>query len=117
MRLGFLTSYSEERVQFAREAGFDCLELQAGPGSPLDALQIGNDLSRIKSTLDEQGIGVSALACYFNHLDEEHEAEHSEYFGKLIEMAPRLGCNVIATMSGVTAQSRASGNLDESIPD
>ncbi|HVF10151.1 MAG TPA: sugar phosphate isomerase/epimerase [Abditibacteriaceae bacterium] len=116
MRLGFLTSYSDERVKFAKEAGFTCLEIQASPGSPLDAMQSGDTLSRVKSTLAEQGIAVSALACYFNHLEEGHEAERAEYFSKLIEMAPRLGCNVIATMSGVTAQSKASGNLDESIP-
>jgi sugar phosphate isomerase/epimerase len=115
MRLGFLTAYSEERVKFAQDAGFTCLELQAGPGSSLDALTTGDGLSRVKDTLDEHGIGVSALACYANHLEEGHEAERAEYFGKLIEVAPRLGCTVVATMSGATQQSRASGKIDDSI--
>jgi sugar phosphate isomerase/epimerase len=115
MKLGFLTSYSEERVKFAKEAGFTCLELQASPGSSLDAMHSGDSLNRAKATLDEHGIAVSALACYFNHFEEGQEAERAEYFGRLIEMAPRLGCNVISTMSGATAQSRATGKLDDSI--
>jgi len=115
MKLGFLTSYSEERVKFAKDAGFNCLELNAGPGSSLDASTSDDELSRVKDTLDAHGIAVSSLACYFNHLEEGHEEERAAYFGKLIEMAPRLGCNVIATMSGATAQSRESGKLDDSI--
>lgn len=115
MRLGFLTNYSEERVKFARNAGFKCLELQAGPGSPLDATTVGDNLARIKATLDENGIGASALACYQNHLEDGKEEDRAAYFRKLLEMAPRLGCNVVATMGGCTAKSRETGKVEESI--
>jgi sugar phosphate isomerase/epimerase len=116
MRLGFLTSYSQERVKFAKDAGFTCLELQAGPGSALDASKIGDSINQIKEALDEHGIGVSALACYQNHLEDGQEEERAAYFRKLIELAPRLDCHVIATMSGCTEASRESGKLEESIP-
>ncbi|MDQ3815829.1 MAG: sugar phosphate isomerase/epimerase [Armatimonadota bacterium] len=115
MRLGFLTGYSAERVKFAREAGFTCLELQAGPGSPLDATKVGDNLNRIKDTLDEHGIAVSALACYFNHLEEGKEEERAAYFDQVIQMAPRLDCHVIATMGGATAKTRETGKLEESV--
>jgi sugar phosphate isomerase/epimerase len=116
MRLGFLTSYSDERVKFAKNAGFGCLELQAGPGSPLDAGKSGDNLNRIKAVLDEHGIAASALACYFNHLEEGKEEERAAYFRSVLETAPRLGCNVVATMGGVTAKSRETGRIAESIP-
>lgn len=116
MRLGFLTQYSDERVQFAKDAGFTCLELQAAPGTSLDAEKTGDSLNRIKATLEEHGIGVAALGCYFNHLEEGKEEENAAYFRHVIEMAPRLGCNVVATMGGCTAQSKETGNVDDSLP-
>lgn len=117
MRIGFLTQYSPERVKFAKEAGFNCLELQAPPGSSLDANTIGDNLRRIKDTLDEHGVAVSALGCYFNHLEESKEEEYSRYFRQLIKMAPRLDCHVIATMGGCTARSRETGKIEDSIAD
>ncbi len=116
MKLGFLTGYSEERVKFAKEAGFTCLELNAGQGSPLDATKAGDNLSRIKDTLDEHGIAVSALACYMNHLEAGKEEQNAAYFKSALEMAPRLGCNVVATMGGCTAESVQSGDVSKSIP-
>lgn len=115
MKLGFLTQYTPERVRFAKEAGFSCLELHATPGSTLDAATIGDNLHSIKETLDEKGIAVSSLACYFNHLEEGREQEQSEYFRKVIELAPRLGCNVVATMGGANAKSRETGKIEDSL--
>jgi sugar phosphate isomerase/epimerase len=115
MRLGFLTPYTPERVRFAKEAGFACLELQATPGSTLDPKQLGDNLHSVRETLQEQGIGVSALACYFNHLEDGQEAERAEYFKSLLELAPKLDCSVVATMSGCTNKSRETGRLEDSI--
>lgn len=115
MRLGFLTSYTEERVRFAKEAGFTCLELQANRGGPLDAGKIGDNLSRIKDTLDENGIAVAALTGYQNHFEAGREKENAAYFRQVLEMAPRLNCNVVATMGGCTAESAQSGDVSKSI--
>ena len=40
MRIGFLTEYSEERVGFAKKAGFACLEVPVMPGTALDVRQL-----------------------------------------------------------------------------
>jgi len=111
MKLGFLTDYSPERVRFARATGFDCLELHAQPGAALD----GQDWQSVKRTLDEEGITVSALACYFNHLEEGKEEERAAHFQEVLKAAPRLGCDVVATMGGCTAASRESGNIEDSL--
>lgn len=118
MRLGFLTDYAEERARFAREAGFTCLELKATPGSALDATkQTDDDLRRVRDTCAAHGIGIAALACYFpNLLEEGHEEERSVYFRKVLEMAPKLGCSVVAAMTGATAETIATGKLEATIP-
>jgi len=113
MRLGFLTPYTPERVSFAKSAGFGGLEPPPTPGSALDPGTI--DAAAVKADLDSNGIAASALACYFNHLEDGQEAERSAYFRSLIELAPKLGCNVIATMSGATAKSCGSGRVEDSV--
>jgi sugar phosphate isomerase/epimerase len=114
MRLGFLTAFSEERVLTAKAIGFSCLELQATPGSSLDPSTV--DGAAVKAILDENGIAASALACYINHLEEGKESERQQYFQGVIELAPKLGCNVVATMSGCTQQSREEYDVLKSIP-
>lgn len=115
MKLGFLTHYSEERVKFARANGFTCLELQTGPGAALDMMASDDDLKKVKDTLDENEISVSAVAYHTNHLEAGHEAERAEYLKRVIETAPKIGCNVVATMSGITAESKKSGDVSKSI--
>jgi sugar phosphate isomerase/epimerase len=112
MRLGFLTNYSEERVQTAKEIGFNCLELQAGSVVGGDA----PDVAQMRDVLQKHGIAVSAIACYQNHLEEGKEAERADFFRRVIELAPQLGCNVVATMGGCTKESQQSGDVLKSIP-
>jgi sugar phosphate isomerase/epimerase len=112
MRLGFLTNYSTERVLTAKEIGFSCLELQAG------SLPLGDDaaLAKIRDEFAQNGLVVAALACYQNHLEEGKEAERLQFFRSAIEAAPKLGCNVVATMGGCTRESQQSGDVLQSIP-
>lgn len=112
MRLGFLTKYSEERVLTARQIGFTCLELHAA------SLPLGDDaaLAKIKSEFEQNEIAVSAIAAYQNHLQEGQEAERLQSFRSAIEAAPKLGCNVVATMGGCTSESQQSGDVLKSIP-
>lgn len=112
MRLGFLTNYSNERVLTAKELGFTCLELHAG--SVLG--ESAPSAVSIKDDFEQNGLGVSALACYQNHLEEGKEAERLEFFRKAIELAPQLNCNVVATMGGCTKTSQESGDVLKSIP-
>ncbi len=112
MRLGFLTNHSKERVLTAKAIGFDCLELQAS-SLPLD---YDPALAQVRETCAQNNIGVAALACYQNHLEEGAEAERLKTFRQVIEAAPKLDCNVVATMSGCTQASKESGDITKSIP-
>jgi sugar phosphate isomerase/epimerase len=112
MRLGFLTNYSLERVLTAKVIGFTCLELQAA------SLPLGDDaaLSQVHETCLQNNIGVAAIACYQNHLEEGAENERLQTFRAAIEAAPKLGGSVVATMSGCTQASKESGDITKSIP-
>lgn len=112
MRLGFLTNYTPERVQIARQIGFTCLELHASSLVGEDAPNV----ARVRAVLEENDIAVSAIACYQNHLEEGKEAERAEYFQRVIELAPQLGCSVVATMGGCTQESKDSNDVLLSIP-
>ena len=112
MRLGFLTNYTKERVLAAKQMGFTCLELHAN-SLPLDDDEA---LAKVKSELDENNIGVSAIAWYDNHFEAGKEDAQAETFAGVLRAAPKLGCNVVATMSGCTAQSQASGDVLQTIP-
>ena len=115
MKLGFLTGYSPERVEFAQSAGFTCLELAAGPGSPLDPANISERLAEIKNTLADHGMAVSALACYMNHFEPGREEEYAKYFQSILKLAPKLNCSVVATMTGCTPESQKSGDISQSL--
>ena len=118
MRLGFLTDYAANRLRFAQEAGFTCLELQAAPGSALDPTTLNDDaIARVKEAVAAHGLVVAALACYGpNPLEEGHETARAAYFRRVLELAPRLGCPVVAAMTGATAETIATGNLAASLP-
>jgi sugar phosphate isomerase/epimerase len=66
--------------------------------------------------LDQNGITVAALAGYQNHLEPGKEEERTAHFRRVLEVAPKLGCNVVATMSGaVSANGYGAGELDKSL--
>ena len=117
MKLGFLTPYSQERVEFARDNGFNCLSLQATPGNAIDADKLSDDdIKKIRDTLTQNNVSASALACYMNHLEEGKEEENARYFQRVLALAPKLGCNVVATMSGANKETQASGDASKSLP-
>jgi len=112
MRLGFLTNYSPERVVAANQMGFSCLEIFA-PSLPLDD---DDALKKVLETCEEKGIAISALAFYDNHFEAGKEKEQAAFFTKVLHAAPKLNCGVVATMSGCTPESQASGNVLKTIP-
>ena len=66
MRIGFLTEYSKERVEFAEKEGFGCLEVPVIPGSALDVRKLTKEkIEKVRDVFDQSEIRVSSLACYF----------------------------------------------------
>lgn len=98
MQIGFITYFSQERVQFAKEVGFECLEIKVSKEEILE----GRDLKEIKEILDKFGIKISSLACFINHLDPESKKrkENNELFIEVIKRAKELGVYIVTTNAG-----------------
>lgn len=101
MKIGFLTEYSEERVEFAKKAGFDCLEVSVTPGSALDVRNLTKEkIERIRKVFTRNEVKISDLACYFlNHLDpdEKKRKENNEYFISVLKISKEFGTNIVTT--------------------
>jgi len=109
MKLGYLTSYSEEEVKFAAEAGFKCLSLGAGPDSSLDAEKITSDeIKKIKEVFAENKLEVSAICSYTYHPDPDKQ----KYFLRLLDLSRDLGVKVVST----NAFGERSKGIEDNIP-
>jgi len=100
MRIGFMTEYSEERVKFARKAGFECIEIVAAPGSALDIRKMAKtEIGKIKDILTKNRVKVSSLTCSLNHLDPDdgRRKKNNGYFIDVLKIAKEFGANIVTT--------------------
>jgi sugar phosphate isomerase/epimerase len=100
MHIGFITSYSEERVAFAARAGFDCLEISVDPGSSLDLDKLSDrDIGEVAAVFRKHTLAVGTLICSVNHLhgDTAKRAENNRYFEKALKICRKLGAGIVAT--------------------
>jgi len=98
MKLGFLTGYSRERIEFARREGFDCVSLvDGGPGAEFDVVSIAEDkIKEIREIADRNHIAITAVAYYTHHIEEAQ----IQRFRSTIQVAAKLGAKVAATFAG-----------------
>lgn len=113
MRLGYLTSFSQQALRTAREIGFSVLEVDAS--SWRRALEGGRGEIRraaaeAKASLAEHSLAISALAFYENHLASA-PGEAKKRFAAVMELAECLGVSVIATMAGRQPEKSLSENI------
>jgi sugar phosphate isomerase/epimerase len=103
MRIGYLCEYSEKEIAFAKEAGFESMELIVGPGSPLDPERTARkDILEARDRLAEADIEVSAIGYYDNHLDADEgraKAVH-EHFRGLFKLAGLMGVDCVCSFAG-----------------
>ncbi len=102
MRIGFCTQYKEERIRFAKEAGFEGVEVSISADSPLDPRIVKDDeVKRAKEVLDENGIKLLSLFHFFEYgaKDEQKRKEAIETFPRALEMAKILGTNILTVNS------------------
>lgn len=100
MKVGFLTEYSEERIEFAKKAGFDCLEVPVIPGSALDVRKLtGREIEKVREVFAKNEVKISDLACSLNHLDpdEDKRKENNEYFINVLKISKEFGTNIVTT--------------------
>lgn len=115
MKIGFLTGYSEERVRFAKKAGFDCLEISLGPRTNLDVRKLTRTkIEKMKETLEKNEIVISSLACYFvNHLDPDKvkRAENNHYFVEVLQICRTFGTSIVSTNTWGDSSKSPKENL------
>jgi sugar phosphate isomerase/epimerase len=129
MKLGFLTSCMpdrslEEIAAWAGANGYEALELAAWPhlgDRPFTASHVKADAfdeaeaDRVRRTLDEHGLVLSALAYYDNNLAPD-PAEREGYYAHLracIDAAAALGGVPVGTFIGRDPGRSVSENLRE----
>lgn len=110
MKLGFLTPFSKERVEFARVAGFDAIEIRLQPGEKFE-WQHAADI------LQQNNIQATAVACYANHLDSAKRDDLQQYFHWIIENVGQINCSVVATCTGCNEAAQHSGKMEDSLDD
>ena len=118
MRLGFVSAILadlslEEVLAFAKEAGFDCVELMCWPAGKAERRYAGVthlDVTEFdaaaeaaaRTMFDKYGVGVSALGYYPNPLDADTEAaeKYVEHLKKVIIASGKLGIGKVNTFIG-----------------
>lgn len=114
-KIGYLTPYSFEELEWAKKVGFESVQLIVKPGSALDpAITSEKEMMRIKEHLESLGIEVSAIGYYANHLDPNLNArkEHNEHFLRLLDLALVLNVEVLGTFAGRDPEK----DIPENIP-
>lgn len=116
MRIGFMMPFDRERINFARENDFGSVELQVKegngyfPGDPDWEARA----DAVKAAFDGAALRVSCIAgFYVNHLDPRHAERGRALVRGTIQLARRMGVDVVAGFAG-----RLVGQpLDESLPE
>lgn len=117
MRIGFMSVYDQERIDFMRQHGFGCVELLAFPGFDYLPGQDGwkDKASEIKNAYAEAGIRISCVGGFYgNHMaDDPAEAKtQHDHVRNVIALAGELGVKTVAGFAGRVVDK----DLDESLP-
>ncbi|MHB1457946.1 MAG: sugar phosphate isomerase/epimerase family protein [Armatimonadota bacterium] len=106
MRIGFLSSYDKERIEFAKKNGFGSIELLTGYFSDAPDFMPGHDgwqakADAMKADYDAADINISCIgAFYMNHMDPASEAQCKNVVKDAILLAEYLKIPVVAGFSG-----------------
>ncbi len=114
MRIGFVTEYSEERVEFANKAGFESLEILLAANSALDIKKLTKlKIKKVKEVFDKNKLKVCSLLCSVNHLDpdENKRRENNEYFIDVLKMCKEFGTSIVTTNTGGDRERAPKKNL------
>jgi sugar phosphate isomerase/epimerase len=118
VQLGFVSAILadlslEQALAFARDEGFDCVELMCWPPGGADRRYAGvthldvtrfadDEAAQVRELLHKSGVAISGLGYYPNPLDPdaEHRRFVAAHLQKVIEAAARLGVGVVNTFIG-----------------
>ena len=111
MRLGYLTDFSEEEVRFAKETGFDSLEINCNnkEANFWKVISEKNGAEKIKEKMEKNDLAISALGFYFNQIQPEDWQKKG--FLKLLDIAPKLNVKVLCTFAGRNPEKSPEDNI------
>jgi len=102
-RIGYLTRYSYEELEWAAKYGFGSVEILCWPGNALDpAVTEAAEIDRAARHMRDLGIEVSAVGYYPNMLDADLEKRQAniKHLYSVMTLAERLGAPVVGTFAG-----------------
>lgn len=115
MKIGFLTRFEKDKIDFAQSGGFGSIELLVGPDFPLDPVKSSDDdLKRAKDYMDERGLEISAIGAYtINCLSADRDIQSSsvECFMALMRMSRKMGVDVVAGYPGCDLEKSPADNI------
>lgn len=128
MKLGFLTGCLgdmtlEEKVSWANQNGFDCVEVSCWPksntrdysGSDIDVENLSvKEAQHIKEILKGKNMSISALAYYDNNLHSDINLRNSyiNHLKKVIDAAEMLDVELVGTFVGRNMDLTIEENFD-----
>jgi sugar phosphate isomerase/epimerase len=103
----------EEALDFICECGLEAVEIGTGnyPGSPhcdVDALLASAaKRKQFLGAIEKRGLILSGLSCHGNplHPDKKMASSHHEIHRKTVDLAPKLGVEVVINFSGCPGDS------------
>lgn len=124
MEVGILTApFGREDldvvINFAKESGFDALEVAAGPGSKhIDPAKLTkSEAKTILGKLD--GLKISSLAYYANVVDADPKGREAvlSHLRKAVDAASMLGVDVVCAMAGFPLPGKSKmKTIEEDVP-
>lgn len=130
MKLGFVSAILadatfEEVIDYAKEKGYDCVELASWPKGKAERRYAGvthfdvemlteEYAEYVRSYCRERGVEISALAYYPNTMSEDLEKRNLaiEHIKKLIKAAKKLNIGMVTTFAGRMTSKTVTKNLD-----
>ena len=117
MKLGFTTYDNLKALDFAKEAGFGCLEFTTLPGWA--GMDLPNELdsqakiAEFEGAMDKSGIDIGSIITAVNPMaaDPAVAKAHSDYLKGMISVAGKLGIPFISTTSGQNPEISLDDNV------
>lgn len=113
MRLGFLTTLSDDVIRTAKQIGFTGLEVHARTWE--DEMKQGRPaldsaVKKARAGLDAAGLKVTCVATYNMWIGKD-PAEVLRHFEQVFDIAKGLGVNVVSTLAGRDPKKSIPDNI------
>lgn len=118
MKIGMLTNNPVGELPLLKSIGFKSIEVLCWPGDycdPKNGTDADERIKKMKETLDEEGIEISAIGYYPNHLDPESADSEigPKHLINLFKVAENLGVETVCTFAGRDPKKSISDNIPE----